>query len=953
MPSFNLPWKNLMRFLPIHQRVGHKIIAGYGLSLSLAIAGTVIGVGLGSRYQEKVWQHVTTVQLENRLIHRFKDRSNQLRVQNYSLLKHTDDAAELQQQIGALILAERELALLWSDVQIFTVNHPETAAQYGQMTRSHLIKSNSYAVSRYFYELRVLERSLRSASESTPETRRAAVIAFLNSSTAKDFDNLVLMLVQQTQEAMAEVVRAEQDLRVANQANAMLVLASMSASVLAAAIIGWLVSRSISRSLGAVERVADAAAASGDFSQRCRVITQDEIGSVAHSLNQLIEWVAEHTQVLEANRDQLETMVAARTQELRAVIDYLGDALLVCDGATGQITRCNPAFTKMFGLNAYDVVGQLPEAVLAQDLVQLIAEHRRDPHPISATVALANDRLGQALISPILAEVSGAELRLDGAVILIRDVTEARAIEQMKTDFLSTVSHELRTPLTSVIGFTKLILKKFEDSLFPALPTDDRKTTKAVRQVRDNLHIIISEGERLTALINDVLDIAKIEAGKVEWHMNPIAIQEIVKQAVGATSVLAQNSGLQVNVDVSEDLPLVLVDRDRIVQVLINLLSNAIKFTDQGAVTCQVERVDQMLLVRVIDTGMGLAQGDLALVFEKFKQVGEVMTNKPKGTGLGLPICKQIIEHHGGKIWAESVLGEGSTFCFTVPIVVKPLALELVAPPTYPITQQPNAKPLFNQLVQQMDSASAPNPPSVAGRTILVVDDEPSIRQLLRQELESQDYHVQEAADGIQALDAVRRHPPDLIILDIMMPKMNGLDLAAILKNNPETAMIPIIMLSIMEEQERGYRLGVDRYQSKPLNIGVLFQDIALLLEQGAANPRMLTVDGEINTINALMAVLLERGYMPISVWHGQVGLDMAMANQQHMVIIDSGITGMDVEPHDPGVKTFRLDNGESSIFFVLRSQMGIDLPEIGAIALVDMGTGVSAVAQVADSVSE
>jgi hypothetical protein len=115
----------------------------------------------------------------------------------------------------------------------------------------------------------------------------------------------------------------------------------------------------------------------------------------------------------------------------------------------------------------------------------------------------------------------------------------------------------------------------------------------------------------------------------------------------------------------------------------------------------------------------------------------------------------------------------------------------------------------------------------------------------------------------------------------------------------------------------------------------------------------MLTVDGEISTINALMAVLLERGYVPIAVWHGQVGLDMAMANQQHMVIIDSGITGMNVEPHDPGVQTFRLDNGESSIFFVLRSQTGINLPEIGAITLADDGGRVSAVAQVTGAASE
>jgi DNA-binding response OmpR family regulator len=181
----------------------------------------------------------------------------------------------------------------------------------------------------------------------------------------------------------------------------------------------------------------------------------------------------------------------------------------------------------------------------------------------------------------------------------------------------------------------------------------------------------------------------------------------------------------------------------------------------------------------------------------------------------------------------------------------------------------------------------------------------------------------------MQALEAVRKLAPDLIILDVMMPKMNGLDLAAILKNNPETSMIPIIILSIMEEQARGYRLGVDRYQSKPINISTLFSDVAILLEQASNHHRVLTVDGEVSTINALMSVLLERGYTAIAVWNGQTGIDVALANQQHMVILDSGIASEPIDQHDPTIKTFRLDNGAGSIFFVLRSRSGVNLPAL------------------------
>ncbi len=922
-------------------RVSHKITAGYALALSLAIGGTMLGVMTGKHYQAQSWQRVRTAQTESSLIQRLQTETTQVQIQQSALLNRPENVADLQEKLTMLSEREGRIATAWGTVQVFAINHP-AAAQYGQQGRAELIKLNSQWASRYFYELRALSQQLRQAQQSpswTPTQGQALALSFLNSPSAQAFGQLNRTLSYQAELANQEVVLAQEAIQTTNHQSALLITGSLAASTLLALLLGGLLSRSIGKSLGAVERVAKSIVETGDFGQRCTIDSQDEIGSLATSLNQLVTWVESHTQDLETHRHQLSSMVAAQTQELRAIIDYLGDGLFVCDGRSGQISRCNPAFDRMFGLKSEAAIGQLPQDVLGPDMVQLIERHQRDPHPMSAEVALADGRLGQALISPILSEANQAELCLEGSIILVRDVTHDREIEQMKTDFLSTVSHELRTPLTSVIGFAKLIQKKLEDTIFPLVPTEERKTARSLQQVRDNLRIIVSEGSRLTSLINDVLDIAKIEAGKVEWKMAAGDLTDIVNQAVGATSVLAQTSELPVTLEIAADLPAVLVDHDRIVQVLINLLSNAIKFTEQGTVICQIDQADQMVVVRVRDTGVGLAPEDLEAVFEKFKQVGEVMTNKPKGTGLGLPICKQIIEHHQGRIWAESELGQGSTFCFTVPIAQHSPAP--TTPPSYPIAQPHYDQPRFNQLVQQIPDGQRPTGghraptiadanPDIPAKTILVVDDEPSIRQLLRQELESQNYQVQEASDGLHALEVVRATPPDLIILDVMMPKMNGLDLAAILKTNPETSMIPIIILSIMEEQARGYRLGVDRYQSKPINIGVLFHDIGLLLAQGAHNNhRVLTVDGEVSTINALMTVLLDRGYQPIAVWNGQTGIDVALANQHHMVIIDSGIVSGTVEPHDPDVKTYRLDNGNVSIFFVLRSRSGINLPGI------------------------
>jgi signal transduction histidine kinase/DNA-binding response OmpR family regulator/HAMP domain-containing protein len=940
------------------QRVGHKMMMGYGLALSLAIGGTMLGVMTGNRYQEQAWQRVRTAQLESSLIQRLQSETTQVQMRQYELLNDPESLNDRAPRALQLATREGDVATAWGDFQVFPINHQRMASKYGQQVRTELIKLNNQLVPRYFYELRLFVYNLKQAHQSadwTPAREQALVAEFLNSPAAQAFDRLNATLTHQAKLANQEVVLAQSEIRTVNQQSMALIAGSLAASTLLAALLGGWMSRVIGSSLGAVEKVAKSVIQTGDFSQRCQVKTQDEIGSLATSLNQLIHWVESHTQELETNRNQLAFMVAAQTEELRAIIDYLGDGLVVLDGATGQISRCNPMFTQMFGRKSDDVVGHLPQAVLGSDLVQLIQEHHRDPHPLSGEVALANGGIGQALISPILSESGGAALNLEGAVILVRDVTQDKQIDQMKTDFLSTVSHELRTPLTSVLGFAKLIQKKLEEVILPIVPLDERKMARSVQQVRDNLHIIISEGDRLTSLINDVLDIAKIEAGKVEWHMAPVSIAELVNQAVAATSVLAQTSNLHVVQEISPDLPSVLADRDRIVQVMINLLSNAIKFTEEGCVTCRVEQAGGTIVVRVIDTGMGLAPDDLELVFEKFKQVGEVMTNKPKGTGLGLPICKQIIEHHTGRIWAESTLGQGSAFCFTLPIVLSETTPHPILPTaTYPIAQPaPDNVSPFNQLVQQLPRITNPDPAitdqEIKAKTILVVDDEPSIRQLLRQELESQNYQVKEAGNGIQALEVVRKTPPDLIILDVMMPKMNGLDLAAILKNNPETSMIPIIILSIMEEQARGYRLGVDRYQSKPINIGGLFSDVATLLEQGGSNHRILTVDGEVSTINALMSVLLERGYAPIAEWNGQTGIDVAMANQQHMVILDSGITGEPIAPHDPAIKTFRLDNGAGSIFFVLRSRSGVNLPALDV--LPDLPSAAAIDATLADPV--
>ncbi len=247
----------------------------------------------------------------------------------------------------------------------------------------------------------------------------------------------------------------------------------------------------------------------------------------------------------------------------------------------------------------------------------------------------------------------------------------AEAANAAKSTFLSNVSHELRTPLTSVVGFSKLIDKRLREVVFPTVPGGDPKVDRAMRQATDNLAIIVAEGDRLTTLINDTLDLAKIEAGRMDWRDEPVDMGAVIERATSATSsLLADSDGPDLVVDVAPDLAVIRGDPDRLLQVVINLISNAVKFTPTGTITVEARSSgDGGVEVAVIDSGVGIAPDDQAAVFEPFTQAGDTLTDKPRGTGLGLPICREIVEHHGGRLWLESAVGQGSIFRFTLPAV--------------------------------------------------------------------------------------------------------------------------------------------------------------------------------------------------------------------------------------------------------------------------------------------
>lgn len=412
--------------------------------------------------------------------------------------------------------------------------------------------------------------------------------------------------------------------------------------------------------------------ASHDFSSAVDIQSDDEIGLLADTMKSMATDLHEvfdrYEQAINDAIVELQNTLAYLT----AVIDNMADGLLVTD-TEGVITHINPALSFMFALRETDLIGKNCKDIFGSSVADLVDKTRSFTDEIfTSEIGLARNRVGKAVATGIHKDTVQSDEKAIGSVILIRDITSEKEVDRMKTDFISTVSHELRTPLTSVRGFTEIIKKKLDEDIFPLFRAfKNKKTLNSIHRVKENLEIILSEGERLTALINDVLDISKLEAGKVEWKMEKIQVSDIIERAWGATSALFDQKYLEFTKVIEEGLPEVIGDKDKLLQVVINLLSNAVKFTEKGFVNCRVKRTDHDIMVSIIDTGIGIAETDKVKVFDKFRQVGDTLTEKPTGTGLGLSICKQIIEYHGGHIWVESELGKGSLFSFTVPVNIK------------------------------------------------------------------------------------------------------------------------------------------------------------------------------------------------------------------------------------------------------------------------------------------
>jgi len=416
-------------------------------------------------------------------------------------------------------------------------------------------------------------------------------------------------------------------------------------------------------------------------------------------------------------------------------------------------------------------------------------------------------------------------------------------VDKLKNQFMANMSHELRTPLNSIIGFSRVILKGIDGPL-----TDMQKT---------DLTAIYDSGRNLLELINDILDISKIGAGKMEMVFEPTDLQEIARGVITTMAGQLADRPVKLLLDLPDKLPVVLADARRIRQVLTNLVGNAVKFTDEGFIKVSASYDKYQVTMSVEDTGIGIPADRRHAVFEQFEQVDSSSTRRYGGTGLGLPLSREFVRLHGGDMEFESVVGEGSCFYFWIPI------------------NGPGAK---------REEEEKPLEPG--GQIILAVDDDEGVITLFQRYLEKQGYKVAGMTTGEGVVETAKRLKPYAITLDVIMPGKDGWQIIRELKSDPETRDIPIIVCSIMSEADKGLSMGVADYLVKPVTEQDLM-DALLRLEHPGAAGHVLVVDDNPDDRKLLRRILEDAGYKVQEAPGGAEAISFIHTDPPSLVVLD------------------------------------------------------------------
>jgi PAS domain S-box-containing protein len=599
--------------------------------------------------------------------------------------------------------------------------------------------------------------------------------------------------------------------------------------------------------------------------------------------------------VLGISRDITERYLAAKAlaeadERQRLVLDSAGEGIFGLD-IEGRVSFCNRGAADMLGYGTDELLGasmhqavhyaHADGAVYDEDACPMRETFRNGvTRQIDGEVLWRKD--GTAFPVEYTATPISNDGSLVGAVVVFRDITErkrteqelkdakeeADAANQAKSSFLANMSHELRTPMNAILGYSEMLMDEAEDTGQEDFIPDLKKIHQA--------------GSHLLALINDILDLSKVESGKMEAYAEDINIDSLIDDVSATAHPLMEKNNNTLSIERVNELGNAHQDMTKLRQVMFNLLSNAAKFTHEGTITMHVNRARQgdtdWLTFAVSDTGIGIAEDKLDHVFDEFTQADGSTTRDYGGTGLGLAISRRFCELLGGDLTVDSVVGEGSTFTIYIPAIL---------PGTEPKYQPDVITPATPEAEQPIIHEAA------SGSTILVIDDDPDACEIIEHNLTKDGFNVVTATSGEQGLRLAHEIQPTAITLDVMMPDMDGWSILRALKADPVLHNIPVIMLTMVDDRSRGYSLGAVDYLTKPVDKEQLHKVLSRYYSEGETCSVLLVDDD--TEIRDLMARTLEKaGWFVSGAGNGQEALEIMDSQQPRLILLDLMMPVMD-----------------------------------------------------------